>query len=462
MLMERDETKTIGKDYTLPGLLKFALPAILNEFVINLLYTIDDGLFITRYVGTLAESAFNILFPLFMLHGAISSLFAGVATLAARKMGEHRDKEACSDFTAIFLVSLFFGLILTTLEFFFMDPLLHLLGASELIYPYAKAFLKVGCLYTPLVLTGNLFARFYVPSGSPKMELLSTVLNIGSNVLFDWYFICHLQVGMVGTAYANLIANIIQNVIGLIYYSGKRCEVGFAAPTRKIFPLLKESFRYGLPSFLSNLSVGFGTLISNYAILHFGNESYLAAYAIVNNIAFTFMSGYFGLFSVTGPLLSYALGERNKVKLKRLFTQIFLSTGILIVATVLLFILLSDPLAELYTGEAAIGIRDLIVYGLKICPYGFLFFGYNVGARMSFTALGNYRSSTFITVFQEIIIANIVIIVLPFLFGIEAIWFAFAVTNVLTFLLTAYVVWVNRDNYGYGSSGLALLVENNL
>ena len=65
--MSQKETKTIGKDYTLGGLLKFALPAVLNEFMFNLLYTLDDGLFITRYVGTTAESAFSIIFPVFMV-----------------------------------------------------------------------------------------------------------------------------------------------------------------------------------------------------------------------------------------------------------------------------------------------------------------------------------------------------------------------------------------------------------
>ena len=62
-----DETKTIGKDYSLLQLAKFALPAVLNELVINLLYTIDDGLFISRYIGSNAMAAFSVLFPLFMV-----------------------------------------------------------------------------------------------------------------------------------------------------------------------------------------------------------------------------------------------------------------------------------------------------------------------------------------------------------------------------------------------------------
>ena len=130
--MSQKDTKTIGKDYTLGGLLKFALPAVLNEFMFNLLYTLDDGLFITRYVGTTAESAFSIIFPVFMVHNAIASLLSGVAVLVARKMGEKKDEEASGDFTAIVLFTLGIGLILSLLEFLFRNQIPLWLGQNFL------------------------------------------------------------------------------------------------------------------------------------------------------------------------------------------------------------------------------------------------------------------------------------------------------------------------------------------
>ena len=418
--MSQKDTKTIGKDYTLGGLLKFALPAVLNEFMFNLLYTLDDGLFITRYVGTTA-----------------------VAVLVARKMGEKKDEEASGDFTAIVLFTLGIGLILSLLEFLFRNQIPLWLGSNEAIYPYAKTFLSINCFY----------------AGSPKMELFSTLMNVGSNLLFDWYFVVYKGVGMAGAAYANLIANLINVSIAVIFYSGKKCEVGFAKPSKNLAALLKEGCRYGLPSFFSALSVGVGSLIANYAILYFGDENYLAAYTIVNNISFTFMAGYFGLFSATGPLLSYAYGEKNVAKLQRLYKQIVIATGLLVIVSIAMFYILGDPIAVLFTGKAAASIKDLIVYGLRISPFGFPFFGYNVAARMSFSALGNFRSSSFITIMQEIVFSNLTIIVLPLLFGIKGIWFAFVSANILTLFVTAIVVYLNRDNYGYGKSGLALLVN---
>ena len=171
------------------------------------------------------------------------------------------------------------------------------------------------------------------------------------------------------------------------------------------------------------------------------------------------MAGYFGLFSATGPLLSYAYGEKNVAKLQRLYKQIVIATGLLVIVSIAMFYILGDPIAVLFTGKAAASIKDLIVYGLRISPFGFPFFGYNVAARMSFSALGNFRSSSFITIMQEIVFSNLTIIVLPLLFGIKGIWFAFVSANILTLFVTAIVVYLNCDNYGYGKSGLALLVN---
>ncbi len=158
-------------------------------------------------------------------------------------------------------------------------------------------------------------------------------------------------------------------------------------------------------------------------------------------------------------MLSYAMGEKNVDKLKRLYKQIVIATTLLVIGSIALFSLFADPIAVLFTGKAAADIKDLIVYGLRISPYGFLFFGYNIAARMSFSALGNFRSSTFITIMQEIVFSNLTIIVLPLLFGVKRIWLAFLCGNVLTLFVSLLVIYVNRDNYGYGKSGLALLVE---
>lgn len=454
-----DETKTIGKDYSLLQLAKFALPAVLNELVINLLYTIDDGLFISRYIGSNAMAAFSVLFPLFMVHNSPAILLGGVSTLASRKMGEGKSQEARADFTAMVLFVGVVGLLLGVMERVFMDPILKLLGATEIIYPYARDFVRVGALYLPLTLVSTIFRRFYVPAGKPKMELLSTVLNVSTNLFFDWYFVVYKRIGMVGTAYANLLATRLMTVIGLLFYSNRKCEVQFTAPTRDLMPLITESSKYGISSFLSNLSVGLSSLVSNYAILYWGSEEYLAAYTIVGNIQWAFMGCFFGLFDTSGPIISYAVGERNVEKLRKTFRQVIILTTALSVALMVSFLLFGWLVADLYIAEGAKNYKDLITFGMKIAPYSFLMFGYNLGARITFASLGNHKTSAALTFIQEVVLANVTVVVLPLLFGITGVWFSFLLTNILMLFFSLGAVYLNRDNYGYGKSGEALLIQ---
>ena len=454
-----EETKTIGKDYTLAQLGLFALPTILNESLISLLYTIDDGLFISRYVGANALAAFSILSPIFMSNVAMSALFGGVASLASYKMGEKRSEEARSDFSTMVLLVFVIGTLVALLERLFLKQILALLGTTEAIYPYADSFFKISSLYTPLTLVSSVFMRFYVPSGKPKMELFSSMVNVGCNLFFDWYFVVHRGVGMIGAAYANMISTILLTLIGIVFYFSRHCELPFGRPHFRILSLVKDSSKYGISSFLSNLSVAFGSIISNYALLYFGSEKYLASYTIVGNIQFVFMGCYFGLLGTTGPVVSYAMGERNKAKLRKTLHQVFILLSLLTAATVVLFLCFSPMLAELFIAESARDSKDLISYGLSICPYSFVFFGYNVGARMIFASLGNHRISATLTFFQEVLFANLAIVLLPYLFGINGVWFSFLVSNAVMFSVTAYAVYVNADKYGYGRSGIAELLE---
>lgn len=50
---------TISKKFTLSSLIKFTVPAIIMMLFMSL-YTIVDGIFISRFIGTTALSGLNI------------------------------------------------------------------------------------------------------------------------------------------------------------------------------------------------------------------------------------------------------------------------------------------------------------------------------------------------------------------------------------------------------------------
>ena len=66
------EQNALARQFTLPSLMRFALPNIIMMVFLSM-YTIVDGMFISRYVGTLALSAVNMTYPLNCLEMASCS-----------------------------------------------------------------------------------------------------------------------------------------------------------------------------------------------------------------------------------------------------------------------------------------------------------------------------------------------------------------------------------------------------
>ena len=72
------EVNTIGRDFTLPDLVKFVAPPILTRLFVSLLQTLDDSLFVSRFCGPNALAAFSVAMPWFMLIDSIGMLTGAI------------------------------------------------------------------------------------------------------------------------------------------------------------------------------------------------------------------------------------------------------------------------------------------------------------------------------------------------------------------------------------------------
>ena len=442
------EANTIGKDFSTRELIRFTAPPVISQFAMSLLSTLDDGLFISRYVGPNALAAFSIAMPAFMLMMAVSELFNGASVLCSTKMGEGKNEEARRNFTSIVILAAGFGVLFSLITAVFMEPIIRFLGGTDVLFPYIKIFLSVGVWYLPLILVNHVYGRFYVPSGNSGMSLYTTLLNAVCNFLFDWLFIVKMGLGMIGGAYANLIAHILLFIIGTVYYSRKKSEIRFARPKENMFAVLSQSVRFGFPPFLTNMAIAVNAFIANQVLLRVGGEESVTAYTIINNIQFMFMSGLFGLSGAVSPIVSFAYGEKNKAKILKTIGQIIKLTTGLVLIIILTYLLGKNLLLSLYLkSDAGPNIRQMAAHGLTIAPMGFLFFGYNVLAIDTFLALHEKKISTALTFLENLIFANLTILTLPRLFGVTGVWYAFPIGEILTFGGTLFFVLRRKNRY---------------
>ena len=79
---------SLAKKFTFGSLMMFALPTTVM-MIFTSLYTIIDGVFVSRFVGTNALSSINIVYPAINIVLGIAVMFStGSCAIVAKKMGE--------------------------------------------------------------------------------------------------------------------------------------------------------------------------------------------------------------------------------------------------------------------------------------------------------------------------------------------------------------------------------------
>lgn len=458
--MDNNQQKTIGKDYTLLGLAKFCSTAVFTQIMFSLLMTLDDSLFISRYLGPTALAAFSVCSPVFMIQSAVTSILGGCASLCASKMGEGKTDEAAGDFTAVGIFCFIFGACVSIVMRILLDPILRFCGATDLLMPLCRQFFGKMVFFFPFSMVSMLFSFFYVPAGKPAYNMITTIMSALFNIVFDWIFIVKLQIGMSGPALANFCGTVAVLIFGFIFYSGKKCEIGFGKPTRNIWPLLAKTLKLGFSHMVSSLSLGVNSLVINRVLLSTASELALSANSIVNSMQFMFMSSFFGVSSSISPMISFAYGEKKPERIKRIAGQLATLMLILSAAVVTLFLLGKGQIVKLYLKEDTDPtLKAMVLKGLQAAAPTFPFFGLVIAIQDLFNGVQNPKIATFISLAENVVFSNLSVILMTKFFGLDGYWWTFFVTEFLAFLVALGFLIANRDVYGYGRSGKATHFE---
>ena len=214
-----------NKKFTASSLLMFAVPNIIMMLFLSL-YTIVDGIFVSRFVGEVALSATNMVYPVINIELAISIMIAtGGSAIVAIRMGEGRNEYARGIFTFLTIVELALGLGTMVLGLVFIEPILAFLGTTPLQYDMAKEYIIILLIFTPFFYLQIGFQTFFVTAGKPGLGLISTVLGGMTNIVLDYVFIVILKMGIAGAAWATGLGYVLPTIIGLIYFAKKERNV---------------------------------------------------------------------------------------------------------------------------------------------------------------------------------------------------------------------------------------------
>lgn len=418
------------------GFIKFVLPSVLS-MVFMALYTVIDGIFVSRYSGPDALAAINIVLPLFSLAGGLGIMAAsGGSAIVGIHLGAGERKEANRLFSMVVSSTTLMGCLLSILAFIGFEPLLHILGASERLMPYAKIYGLMIVLALPVFILKVLLEFFMRIDGKPNLSLIMSISGGVINIVLDWLFMAVFHMGIAGAAIATAIGAVVSLGIGIWYF--------FTQSTLK-FSWVKWDFKHlsgvafnGSSEMLTELSTGITTFLFNLTALKLAGETGLAALSILLYTHFLLMSAFLGFSSGVAPLISYAHGANDHAVMKKIIAR---SRKYILVASIIITlftVVKADLLTRIFISSNS-PVYALTFVAIQLFAPTFIFMGINIFSSAKYTALNNGKVSAQIALLRSLIGTLLGLAFLPSLLGLEGLWLVIPFSEMLTFGLVVYL-----------------------
>ncbi len=436
----------LSDHFTTGRLLRFALPSIVM-MIFTSFYGVVDGIFVSNFTGSTAFASLNLVWPYIMILGGVGFILGvGGTALVSYQMGTGDRKLANRTFSLIVYAGIVVGLLLTLFGELTMAPVCRLMGASEEMLPYCVKYGRVMLLGIIPFTLQNMFQSFLVAAEKPRLGLWVTVAAGITNMGLDYLFMGPFHWGVVGAAWATMLSECVGGLIPLLYFCFPNSSLYRLGRTRWDGAALLQTCTNGMSEFVTNISMSLVNMLYNLQLMKYIGEDGVAAYGVIQYVAFFFVAIYIGYSMGTAPIVSYHYGAENYDELKNLFRK---GMGFIAVAA-LCMITLSQTLANLVAG-IFVGydaeLTALTAHAFRIYSLAFLMSGFNIYGSDFFTALNNGKISAAISFIRTVILEMSAVMLLPLAFGMDGIWIALPIAEALALIVTAQFLIRKRRSF---------------
>ncbi|WP_100372639.1 MATE family efflux transporter [Bacillus sp. FJAT-45037] len=443
-MKQKNQSARLGTE-SIPKLLRdLSVPAMIGMFVMAL-YNVVDTIFISYGVGIDAVAGVTIAFPVMMLIMAISAaLGIGGASVISRLLGENRGKEANQVFGTVISLIFLISLLGVIAAFTFLEEMLLLFGASPDILPFAVD-------YTFPILIGTFFFAFAFAinniirsEGNAKFAMMTMIIPAVINIILDPIFIFGLDMGVKGAAIATVISQAAVTVVLLHYYLSGKSTIAITWKNLAIkWSIMKEVVSVGIPAFVQQASGSIMMIAINSMLIQFGSDLYVAIFGIIQRIIMFTVMPIIGLLQGMMPIVGYNYGAKQ---FDRMRETIWLTMKMVIICSVAVFILMMTipgVFMRIFTADPVV--IEAGSNAIRIMFLGFFVVGVQVVAGGLYQALGKPKPALILSLSRQILFLIPLVLILPHFFGVNGVWIAFPIADILSFILASALLYKDRD-----------------
>ncbi|MDR0707865.1 MAG: MATE family efflux transporter [Treponema sp.] len=434
MKQQKNEKFILMTTASVEGLvMKMAAPTI-TIMLVSAMYNMADTYFVGS-LGTSQTAAVGISFSLMAVIQAIGFFFGqGAGNYTSRALGEKNMQGAGRMAATGFFTAFGLGCVLSITGNLFLTPLARLLGATDTMAPYARAYLRFILLGAPFMISSFMLNNLLRFQGNASLSMIGMVTGALLNVGLDALFIFVFHLGVMGASLATMISQIAScSILFVICCAGKDTvrilPLNFS-PTPSVYA---EIVKGGLPSLLRQALISVAAIFLNHAAGGFGDHT-VAAISIVNRVTLISASVVLGVGQGFQPVCGFNYGAKRFDRVKKAFWFSVRSTAVLLAAVAAAAFIFAPQIIAWFRKDDA----DVIAIGalaLRFQCFALPFGSWIVLNNMLLQTTGNALSASVLAFARQGLFLIPLIFILTPLLGVRGIQLATPIADICTFIL---------------------------
>lgn len=423
-------------------LLSMSLP-IMISMLVQALYNVVDSMFVS-YISENALTAVGLAFPAqnLMISVAVGT-GVGINALLSKNLGEKNYEGAnkCAD-NGIFLAFLS-AVAFAVLGFFFSRTFMYMQTDVAEIAELGTIYLSICTLFSFGMMFQICFERLLQSTGKTMYTMFTQGLGAIINIILDPLMIFGIgpfpEMGIAGAAVATVVGQIIAAGLGLWCNLAKNHELTISLRGfRPSWTSIKKIYAVGLPSIIMSSIGSVMTFGMNKILGAFSSTAVAVFSAYFKLQSFIFMP-VFGLNNGMVPIIAYNYGARRPARIvKTIKLGVLYAVCIMALGMLAFWVLPVQLLAIFNASEQLIAIG---VPALRIISLSFLFAAFGIVTSSMCQALGHGFLSLTVSVLRQLVIILPAAFLLARFVGLDAIWWAFPISECLSFALSAFYMY---------------------
>ncbi len=416
-----------------------SIPAAIGILTLSI-YGIVDTVFVGQYVGSIGIAAITVVLPITFLIGSIGmSIGVGGASIISRSLGQGNKDKADLTFGNQIALTGVIATAVVILGYLYQDQILNIFGGKGEVLGPSKAYFNILLVSVPFLAFAMMSNNVIRAEGAPKVAMMTIVVPSIVNLVLDPIFIIWFKWGLPGAAWATAISYIFSACYAAIYLFFGKSELSLkfknfilnGAIVREIFSIGSVTLsRQGVISLLS--------IVLNNTLYNLEGSLGLSVFGIINRLMMFVNFPVLGITQGFLPIAGYNYGATHWARVKETIKKsIYYGTGMAGIIFVLLMTF-TPHIVRLFTNDSQV-ISETIP-AMRLAFLATPLICVQLIGPAYFQAIGKALPALILTLLKQGFFLIPLILLLPKWFGINGIWYAFPIADLLAAMVSFVVL----------------------